>query len=145
MRFLRYILIICALLITAALLFPDVASDGEIPLRFLVKVTDAISGDPIEGATVVLISARNNRNPELYTPPEQAIGTTDKHGFVSVWDHFPAGWSTFRGGVILEGATITVSASGYESASQPASDKKKVRYWNFWRPHFPHVFELKKK
>jgi hypothetical protein len=144
MRFLRYVIVVCVLLLIAFLLFPEVASDGAIPLRVSAEVTDPVSGNPIEGARIVLMSARSNQNPSLYIPPDQAIASTDKSGTATVWDHFPAGWSTFRGGVVLEGATITATAEGYEDAIKPVSDKKRIRYWNFWRPNFTSRIELKK-
>ncbi|MBE2179367.1 MAG: hypothetical protein IAE97_02750 [Chthoniobacterales bacterium] len=141
MRILYLVLGIIAAIAVFSLLVPNVISDGMIVVRGNIRVMEP-SGDPIPNATVVLRTARSLDHPELFPPPKQAISTTDEDGNASVWAHFPAGWSTFRGGVRFEGAVLEVSAVGFESITTPYSEQERIRYWTFWSPHISKQITL---
>jgi len=140
----RYIVTLIVLMVLAFLAMPSSTADGLTPVQVDVRVFDEASDKPIPDAQVVLQSAQVNRNPNIFYPSQHASGITDSKGQVILGDHFPAGWSTFRGGFTTDGATISVSARGYQETTSNVSDVKRVRYWTFFKPTIYRILKLKK-
>ncbi|MDB6003299.1 MAG: hypothetical protein JWR15_286 [Prosthecobacter sp.] len=116
--------------IAFALFGSSIIGCGSAWVTVRVRVIDSVTKQPIQAATVTLISERRTTTPEMLASPPTVLTTqTDIDGQATVKDRFGAGFDNT--GTSVGTSTVRCEAPGYLPAETRIAPKGHLRFFDF--------------